>query len=118
LQSYNTEIENLSSSQRQEINKLSLKINAEKSKIKKMFEGAGGPANVEKVKNIIRMCENLAARARGMVDLPAETKREIAQKVSSFVAGDLEGAKMLLGNPSDIVGILVRIYTDIKKVEN
>lgn len=118
LDSFNREAESLTGQARQEINKLSLKINAEKGNIRKMFEGAGGPTNVEKIKSIIRACENLGAKARGLVELPKNLKKEIAERVAIFVANDLEGAKMLLGNPTDIVGMLVRIYTDLTPAKN
>lgn len=118
LDSFNREAESLTGKARQEINKLSLKINAEKGNIKKMFEGAGGPANVEKIKSIIRTCESLGAKARGLVELPSSLKKEIAQRVAHFVANDLEGSKLLLGNPTDIVGMLVRIYTDVIPSKN
>lgn len=118
LDSFNREAESLTGQARQEINKLSLKINAEKGNIKKMFEGAGGPANVEKIKSVIRVCESLGAKARGSVELPSSLKKEIAQRVANFVANDLEGSKLLLGNPTDIVGMLVRIYTDVTPAKN
>jgi flagellar biosynthesis/type III secretory pathway protein FliH len=118
LDSFNREAESLTGQARKEINKLSLKINAEKGNIKKMFEGAGGPTNVEKIKAVIRVCENLGAKARGLMELPKNLKKEIAERVANFVANDLEGAKMLLGNPTDIVGMLVRIYTDPTPAKN
>lgn len=113
LETFSAEIKKVGQERRLDLTKANMVLNAKKNRIKEIFNKAGGQENVEKIKNVIRICEKAALNARGAEEfsrISPEYKKDISEKVAMFVKGDLEGAKLHVEQGRDIVDVLRLIY--------